>query len=181
MPKRKRAKRNLRNTRRNVQVPSRFPLRRILLGIAVLFLALQAYPFYIHSSLGQLMSSWNAGLLWGVLKAVGQEVSLENTAVVTEVTRFVIIPECTIFAPLSLLVAGVLVFPSKASKKVQAILLGTFLLSVLNLFRLISLHTALSVSPGSFEPLHLFIWQPIMAIASLLLWGIWAERQTRYA
>ena len=153
----------------------------MVIGIAVLFVALQAYPFFLRSELGSITTSWNATLLWGLLRLAGANAILDGTVILTDTIHFVVIPECTIFAPLALFSAGVLVFPSNISTKLRALMLGILVLSVANLARLVTLYIVLIVSPQLFEPVHLFVWQPIMAITALALWAMWAARQARYA
>ena len=91
-----------RRSARDYSVPwSVLPWKRVALGVVVLYLALQTYPLFIHSVAGRVASSWNAAMLWGVLKAIGQNPSLDGPAVVSEAVRFFVIPECTIFAPMA--------------------------------------------------------------------------------
>ena len=171
-----------RRSARNYSVPwSVLPWKRVTLGVVVLYLALQTYPLFIHSVAGRVASSWNAAMLWGVLKAIGQNPSLDGPAVVSEAVRFFVIPECTIFAPMALFTAGVLVFPSSVPEKLRALALGVLCLSLMNLLRLLTLYGVLETSPGMFDAVHLFFWQPVMAMTALVLWGLWAAKWTRHA
>jgi len=156
------------------------PWQRIAGGIGILFLSIQTYPFFIHSIIGQVASSGNAMFLWGVLKLLGKDPTIDGTVVGTPVTQFIVIPECTIFAPLALFVAGVAFFPSTVPEKLRAIVGGALILSVVNLVRLVSLYLVLESSPSVFESVHLFVWQPMMALTALVTWGIWAGRRTRH-
>ena len=157
------------------------PWKRATVGVVLLYLALQMYPLFINSSAGSVVSSWNATMLWGALRAIGQHTSLEGSSVVTDLVNFSVIPECTIFAPLALFTAGVLVFPSTVLEKFQAVVLGILFLSLTNLLRLLTLYGMLGTFPEMFDAVHLFIWQPLMAMTALVLWGIWAARRTRRA
>jgi exosortase/archaeosortase family protein len=155
------------------------PWRRIAIGLGILFLSLQVYPLFIHSVVGEIASSWNAALLWLILHGLGQHPTLEGSTIIGELTRFVVIPECTIFAPLSLYTAGLVIFPATIGEKIRAFLLGFLVLSLVNLVRLLTLYFLLGASSQLFEAAHLFVWQPIMALTALVLWGVWAERRTR--
>ena len=119
-------------------------------------------------------------MLWGVLRAIGQPVTLDGTIVSANTTYFLLIPECTIFAPFALFTAGVLAFPSAITDKGRALVGGALVLSLVNLCRLITLYFVLTITPHMFESIHLFVWQPIMAITALALWGIWAGRRAMY-
>lgn len=156
------------------------PWRRALVGVLILYLALQTYSWFVISTPGKVFSSWNAAILWGVLRAIGQTPTLEGSRVASETAQFFVIPECTIYAPMALFAAGVLVFPSGILEKFRALLLGTVVLSVLNLIRLLTLYTMLHVYPDPVEAVHVFIWQPVMATSALVLWGLWAARRRRY-
>ena len=82
---------------------------------------------------------------------------------------------------MALFTAGVLVFPSSVPEKLQALALGVLCLSLMNLLRLLTLYGVLETSPGMFDAVHLFFWQPVMAMTALVLWGLWAAKWTRYA
>ena len=155
------------------------PWKRGLIGLGVLYLALQSYPWFINSEIGAVVTSWNAGMLWGVLWVIGQRPDIEGSTLLSSTNEFVVIPECTIFAPLALFVAGLLVFPSGAREKLIGFMAGFIILSVINLVRLLTLYGIAHISPGLFDATHLFFWQPVMAISALVIWGFWAERSSK--
>ena len=63
----------------------------------------------------------------------------------------------------------------------RALALGTLVLTLLNLVRLLSLFVLTSLSPEKFEVAHLLVWQPVMVVAALGLFGAWAYRVQRRA
>ena len=61
----------------------------------------------------------------------------------------------------------------------MGLITGFIILSVINLVRLLTLYGIAHVSPGLFDATHLFFWQPVMAISALVIWGFWAERNSK--
>ena len=122
-------RRRLKHSVRPAAYRPSLPWKRAAVGVVVLFLAMQMYQVFISSVAGSVVGSWNAAMLWGALRAIGQHTSLEGSSVVTDLVNFSVIPECTIFAPLALFTAGVLVFPSTVLEKFQAVVLGILFLS----------------------------------------------------
>jgi exosortase/archaeosortase family protein len=155
------------------------PWKRALLGVIALYLALQGYSLYIASSLGDTVSIWTAHTLYGGLALLGQHPVLDGADVSAGATLFRVIPECTVFAPLALFVVGVLAFPARPTDKLLAILGGVIVLSLVNVVRLLSLFGLASMAPDSFEAVHWLVWQPLMAITALALWGAWARKVTQ--
>ena len=170
----------LANRNKQSQAWTSLPWRRSLIGVVALYLALQLYPLFINSDLGRLATQGTAAMLWLVLWITGRGPSLEGSTLVSNTTEFVVIPECTIFAPLALFTAGVLAFPSLLKDKIRGILIASLCLSLLNLVRLVSLYVLAITSPDIFDEVHLLVWQPLMAMAALVLWGIWASRRRLY-
>ena len=157
------------------------PWKRALVGVVALYLALQLYSVFVISGSGGIASRWTAATLYGALKLFGQSPTIAGFAVRSNETLFWVLPECTVFAPLALFAAGVLAFPARASQKMRALALGTLVLTLLNLVRLLSLFVLTSLSPEKFEVAHLLVWQPIMVVAALGLFGAWAYRVQRRA
>jgi len=86
---------------------------------------------------------------------------------------------CDAVEPIALFIAAVLAFPTRLNPKIPALFVGTALLMVLNLVRIVSLFYTQIFWPGAFETLHIDVWQPAFIVLSLFLWVSWALWATR--
>lgn len=81
---------------------------------------------------------------------------------------------CDAMAPCALFVSAVLASPVPFMSRVLASLVGTALLLVINLFRIITLFLAAVHWKSAFNVLHLEVWQSAFIFLAILLWAIWA-------
>ena len=152
-------------------------LKRIVIGGFGLYIALQWYSIYLVTNLGILTSEITAKTLFWSLNILGKKPIIDGSWVAVDSTRFGIIPECTITAPLLLIIVGALITPVSIKKKLFVILIAFFMLSLINIIRLISLFYLLSLNTQYFEMVHVLIWQPVMIIAAMFIWGWWVYRE----
>ena len=152
-------------------------LKRIIIGALALYIALQWYSIYLITNLGIITSEITAQSLFWSLKILGKEPTVNGSWVIADSTRFGIIPECTITAPLMVLIIGALITPVHMKKKLYIIVIAFFLLSLINMIRLTSLFFLLSFNTQYFDMIHVLIWQPMMIISAIFIWGCWIFRE----
>jgi exosortase H (IPTLxxWG-CTERM-specific) len=72
--------------------------------------------------------------------------------------------------------SGVLAFPAPPLKKVIGLLLGFVAIQLANIVRVVSLFYVGIFKPAWFSAAHIFIWQSIIIILSVVLWLVWVNR-----
>jgi exosortase family protein XrtM len=86
---------------------------------------------------------------------------------------------CDAVEPLVLFCAAVIAFPVSLRRKISGIALGTVVLLVLNLLRIVTLYFVSVHAPRFFELMHVEVWQALFIFLALGLWAIWALRSVR--
>ena len=90
------------------------------------------------------------------------------------------VAECTAIHFVAFLAVAILIYPRhKFSYKLAGIAVGTFLVVLLNAFRLILLGLVGAHFPSSFNFIHDYIWQSAFALLVFLIWLGWVERKPR--
>ena len=86
---------------------------------------------------------------------------------------------CDAIEPSALFLAGVLAFPAAIMAKLPGMLIGTLVLMVLNLVRIISLFYVGVYYPSLFHIMHVDVWQSAFVFLAILFWILWALWATR--
>ena len=86
---------------------------------------------------------------------------------------------CDAIEPAAMFIAAVLGSPVLFRRKIPAIILGTLFLLLLNLVRLASLFLTGIYLRSLFDLMHLNVWQAAFIIVALMLWALWAARESR--
>ena len=123
------------------------------------------FPYYLRL---------NARASAAILNLFGEGAAAEGTSVVSPRYSVNIRHGCDAIEPTALLVAAVLAFPAPWRRKGWGILLGTAVLAVINLVRIVTLFYVGIHFPRAFDAMHLDVWQPVFILLSLALWVAWA-------
>ncbi|MFQ5592197.1 MAG: archaeosortase/exosortase family protein [Phycisphaerae bacterium] len=86
---------------------------------------------------------------------------------------------CDAFEPCALFVAGVLAFPAPWVSKLPGAVIGTLLIMVMNLVRIVTLFYIGAFWPRAFEIMHVDVWQTLFILLAIFFWTVWALRATR--
>jgi exosortase H (IPTLxxWG-CTERM-specific) len=117
-----------------------------------------------------------------ILSLFGFETARNGTTVRMGDVALNIMEECNGVPALLIYLAAVLAYPSRLPQKVMGIVIGIPAIFVVNEIRVLSLFFAAKyLSFGVFETLHVYVWQTIIILFSVLLWLYWAERFVRRA
>lgn len=90
--------------------------------------------------------------------------------------QLIIAPGCEGIEGIFLLVAALLAFPLNTKRKITGILLGSFLMYVLNLVRIISLYYIGRYQPSLSIVMHTYVWQVIIIFAGILFFLMWVNK-----
>ncbi len=82
---------------------------------------------------------------------------------------------CNGIEPIIILLSAILAFPSPWLSKAYGIVLGTVLLQVVNVIRIVSLICIGVYYPRLFNEAHSYVWQVLIISFSLLIWMVWAR------
>jgi exosortase/archaeosortase family protein len=82
---------------------------------------------------------------------------------------------CDAVEPSALFVAAVLASPVVLRRKIPAVLLGTALLLVLNLVRIVTLYLTARYARSIFDTMHLDVWQAAFIVLAIFFWAVWAS------
>jgi len=121
----------------------------------------------------------NAIVSTSILNLFGEEATCEGTGISSSRFAINIAHGCDAIEPAALFVAAVLAFPAAMRTKLPALFVGTFLLLLINLVRIISLFYVGVFWPRAFETMHVDVWQPAFIVLSLFFWTLWALWATR--
>ena len=86
---------------------------------------------------------------------------------------------CDAVEPTALFVSAVLASPVRMMAKLPAVVVGTLVLAVVNLVRIISLFLSAVYWRAAFDILHLDVWQAAFILLAILMWALWASWAVR--
>lgn len=75
----------------------------------------------------------------------------------------------------ALFVSAVLASPGALSSRVSAALIGTVLLALINLIRIITLFLTGIHWKKAFDVMHLDVWQAAFILIAIMMWALWAS------
>jgi exosortase H (IPTLxxWG-CTERM-specific) len=123
-----------------------------------------------------------AAVSQGILHLLGFDSTRSGTLVSMDDVSLNIMEECNGVPALLIYLAAVLAYSATLKQKAVGVALGIPAIFVINEIRVISLFFARRYfSIHVFEALHVYVWQTIIILFSLLLWLYWAERFVRRA
>jgi exosortase/archaeosortase family protein len=121
----------------------------------------------------------NAIVSTGILNLFGEDATSRETNINSLRYSISVAHGCDAIEPIALFVAAVLAFPTRWTPKLPGLLIGTLILAVMNLVRIVSLFYTGIHWPTAFETMHVDVWQPAFIVLSLFFWVLWALWATR--
>ncbi len=184
------------NTSRSTGVPSKKPSTPkdstvwvgskkpvfIFVGLFVLLMGLfYAITFvpYLNKKVLPGLQVVNARASVSILNFFGEDAKAIDTTIMSSRYSVDIKHGCDAIEPIALFVAAVLAFPSRFRAKFPGLLIGTLVLTLMNLVRIISLFYVGIYWNSAFETMHIDVWQPAFVVLSLFFWVVWALWATR--
>ena len=154
----------------------------IFVGLFVVLMGVFYAITFIHVVNTTVMSAlqgFNARLSTGVLNLFGEGASTAKTTIASSRYSVNIAHGCDAIEPIALFVAAVLAFPAPWKSKVPGLLIGTLVLTALNIVRIISLFYIGIHWNKAFDTMHEDVWQPAFIVFSLFFWVVWALWATK--
>ena len=113
------------------------------------------------------------------LRAIGEPAVVSGTEIRSGTFGVNIENGCNGIETALLLAAAVLAFPAGWRQRILGFLLGFAAIQVVNLIRVVSLVWIGRHRPALFDSSHTVIWQSAVVLFGVLLFLLWASRQTR--
>lgn len=154
----------------------------IFVGLFVLLMGLfYAVTFLptLNNKLLPELQAFNAKAATAVMNVFGEGAWTDKTNITSERYSVNIKHGCDAIEPIALFVAAVLAFPAPLRTKWPGLLIGTLVLTALNIVRIISLFYIGIYWPKAFDAMHEDVWQPAFIVLSLLFWVLWALWATK--
>ncbi|MFH1108499.1 MAG: hypothetical protein V1790_04775 [Planctomycetota bacterium] len=156
---------------------------RFVLWLAGLMVAFNAvfYLWLAESRFLQVYLSWNARASALLLRVFGESATATGTLVASPRFGLEVKDGCDALQPIAFFIFAMLAspVPVRLRLRIVPILMGTLVLLLLNLVRILTLFYTGIHFPSAFEPLHIDVWQSVFIFLPLTFWLVWAQRALR--
>lgn len=156
---------------------------RFVLVYGLLLAAFNAF-FVIWFNKSAMFNSYlslNASICGLILRVFGDNPVVSGTSISSARFSLDVKAGCDAIQASAFFIFGVLASPVGRSllSRAPALLIGTMLLLVMNLVRIVSLYYTGIYYPSAFDAMHVEVWQALFIIMPLFLWVNWARRAGR--
>lgn len=123
----------------------------------------------------QPLTAWLADASAFFIALFGRELSVQGDIIVDTATGFAaqIAAGCNGIEAMILLTAAIVAFPAPWRYKLWGVVIGSVAIQGLNLVRIVSLFFLGLWHKEAFEWAHLYIWQALIMLDTLLVWMVW--------
>jgi exosortase H (IPTLxxWG-CTERM-specific) len=167
---------------RDPDQPSFFQQYRAELSFLVLFIALLGGGFtllslnWVNDHLIEPFTAVVARASGLTLDLLGQNVTMQGTVIRSDRFAVNIKNGCNGVETLIIFVSAVLSFPASWRSRAAGLVLGTLIIQLVNLIRVVALFLTGAYLPKLFDSSHTVIWQTLVILTGVLLWIYWAQR-----
>ncbi|RME41430.1 MAG: hypothetical protein D6788_01240 [Planctomycetota bacterium] len=153
------------------------PALRFVITLVVL-LAVFNYVYYVafvrHHWLDRYLEG-SATIAAAVLNVCGEQVTAQGTSVTSSRFTMQVAPGCDAIQAVALFAFAVLAFPARVrfGMKLLAALVGSVLLLIINMIRIISLYYVGVYLHAHFETIHIDVWQTAFIFLPIFFWLAW--------
>lgn len=111
-----------------------------------------------------------------ILRAIGQDVVVQNTTIVSSRFAVNINNGCNGVEAMLILLASIGAFPARAGARLAGLLLGAIAVQFLNAIRIVSLYLLGAYHPKLFDVFHTAVWQVVIILAAIGFFLVWSGR-----
>jgi exosortase H (IPTLxxWG-CTERM-specific) len=160
----------------------RFAANRQEIQFLAVFLGLLFAGFAVLSLNGvndrvvEPFTGWVARTSGSLLKAIGQNVSMQGTIIQSPDFAVNIRNGCNGVETLVIFCAAVLAFPASWRSRLWGLVLGVLAIQAINFIRVIALFLTGAYYPKWFDSSHTVVWQTVVILCGVLLWMFWASK-----
>jgi len=123
--------------------------------------------------------AFNARLASVVLNLFGGSTQVDEAVISSGDVSFRVITECTSIVPTAILVSAIIGWPSLLREKLTGVVLGSAVLFLVNVVRIITLFYIGSASPWFLDIAHSFLWGALLVVLVVAIWLLWTKRLVR--
>jgi len=154
-------------------------LARFVVFLVVFYFVVASHP--VNDAVIVPFTGWIARASGKVLNALGETVTVHGTEIRAAGFGVNIENGCNGVETALLLAAAVLAFPAGWRQRLTGFFFGFLAIQVVNIIRVVSLVWIGRHRPALFDSSHTVIWQSVVVLFGVLLFLLWASRQTRRA
>jgi len=137
-------------------------------GLMIVFYTV-LYTGFFRNNIHPHLLSFNASISAFFLNLLGQNTQHLGSVISSNLFSIDIKQGCDALEPIALFAAIVLAYPTALLKKVQAVLVATFILFSLNIVRIVSLFLTGVYFENLFDLMHIDVWQFLFILFAILL------------
>lgn len=156
-----------------MDVRGRIVLRASIAFVVTYGVLMTAVFLWGADPIERYVNLWTAKTSAWALWLLGADGHAQDDLIVSSVSTFRIISECTVLYPAVIFVSAVVASPVAWKQKVRGVFLGLPILAGINLFRIVSLCYIDHWFPESLDTAHYVVWQSLMIFFTVLLWLLW--------
>lgn len=116
----------------------------------------------------------NARVCGVILGVLGENVSVHGKSIASPRFALEVAHGCNALLPTALFVSAALASPVSIWAKIPGIVVGSIVLMLMNLARIVTMFYAGIHVPSFFDTMHAEVWPAIFIGLSLFLWVVWA-------
>ncbi len=160
--------------------PRKRPVLRFVLLLGSFMIGFNTC-FYLWLSQGSVMNAYlrfHARLVASILRMLGDDAAAAGKSIVSSRFSLSIEVGCDAVQASAFFLFAVAVSPVSVPllARVPYLLFGALFLSVINLFRILSLYFTGIHYPEAFEFVHIDVWQALFVFMPLVLWVAWLRK-----
>lgn len=144
------------------------------IGLAVLFYFLINLS-YFKLNMHPKLNAFYAAVSSLILNLLGYQTTVSNSLIQSSLFSIDIEQGCDALEPIGLFTAAVIAYPVAIRKKLVGLLIGPFLLCILNIIRIVSLFFIGIYYQKIFEVMHIEVWQVLFILLSTALCFVWIK------
>jgi exosortase/archaeosortase family protein len=130
----------------------------------------------IGAGLARLAAWMSFAILWLLGKAVGFDIQLTRTIMVSGSFEVDVAPACSGAVPTSIYLAAVFAYPARWRPKLLGALFGIGIIHLVNLVRVCALFLIGLYLRSIFHDTHVYVAQALVVCVAVALWLYWATR-----
>jgi exosortase H (IPTLxxWG-CTERM-specific) len=154
-------------------------LARFVILLVAFYLVVASHP--VNDAVIVPFTGWIARASGKVLNVLGERVTVTGTQIQAIGFGVNIENGCNGVETALLLAAAVLAFPARWRQRLIGFFFGFLAIQAVNMIRVVSLVWIGRHKPALFDSSHTVIWQSAVVLFGVLIFLLWASRQTRRA
>jgi len=165
----------LHSIKENFSVFINRPVNKIVLkffGLICLFYIIWLSPFFQNTVIIKVSAAY-ASLCAVILNIFQYKVSAVGDALNSTLFSMQIKNGCDAIEAIAILLCAILIYPAHWRQKIIGLLMGSLILVLLNIIRIISLYFTGIYIPSIFEIMHVSVWQAIFIVFPLIIIARW--------